>query len=62
MKRPSAIEDAGAAATASLRGSFVSLSRDHASPAITAMGYPCLEIDWGWMLQAEGQGHDWTRR
>ena len=30
--------------------------RGQVTAAITAMGYPCPEIDWVWMLQAESQG------
>jgi uncharacterized damage-inducible protein DinB len=30
--------------------------RGQITAAITAMGYPCPEIDWVWMLQAESQG------
>jgi uncharacterized damage-inducible protein DinB len=29
--------------------------RGQISAAITAMGYPCPEIDWVWMLQAESR-------
>ncbi|MEO5845082.1 MAG: DinB family protein [Caldimonas sp.] len=30
--------------------------RGQITAAITAMGYPCPEIDWVWMLQAERRG------
>ncbi|MDQ6638678.1 MAG: DinB family protein [Pseudomonadota bacterium] len=30
--------------------------RGQITAAITAMGYPCPEIDWVWMLQAESHG------
>ena len=30
--------------------------RGQITAAITAMGYPCPEIDWVWMLQAESRG------
>lgn len=30
--------------------------RGQVTAAITAMGYPCPEIDWVWMLQAESRG------
>ncbi len=69
MKPPSATE-AGTAPVPALRGDFESLPFaptlghvfDHAThhrgqitAAITAMGYPCPEIDWVWMLQAESR-------
>jgi uncharacterized damage-inducible protein DinB len=31
--------------------------RGQITAAVTAMGYPCPEIDWVWMLQAESKGH-----
>jgi uncharacterized damage-inducible protein DinB len=30
--------------------------RGQITAAVTAMGYPCPEIDWVWMLQAESRG------
>jgi len=30
--------------------------RGQVTAAVTAMGYPCPEIDWVWMLQAESRG------